>query len=52
MIALGVLIAATGAVRQKSIINCLHEKFVGKALLCECNERAFITGLHIAMAQK
>lgn len=52
MIALGVLVAATGAVRQKSIINCLHEKFVGKALLSECNERAFITGINIAMAQK
>ena len=51
MIALGVLVAATGAVRQKSIINCLHEKFVGKSLLSECNARAFVTGINIAMAQ-
>ncbi len=45
MIALGVLVAATSAVQEKSIVNCLHEKFVGKPHVCEVNEAAFRAGM-------
>lgn len=44
MIALGVLVSATGLVREKSIINCLHERFVAKPRMCEINEKAFFAG--------
>lgn len=44
MAALGVLVGATGVVREKSIINCLHEQFVAKPRVCETNEKAFFAG--------
>ena len=44
MVALAVLVCATGLVKERSIINCLHEKFVSKPGICETNERAFLAG--------
>lgn len=43
-VVLGALCAATGVVRDKSILNCLNEKFVGKPALMEINARAFAAG--------
>ena len=45
---MGALCAATGVVRDKSILNCLNEKFVGKPALMEINERAFALGRQAA----
>ena len=45
MAALGALVAATGLVREQSIVNCLQEKFVAKPRVLDCNRRAFEAGL-------
>lgn len=47
MVALGVLVGATRLVREKSIVNCLNEKFVGKPHVLDCNRRAFEAGLAV-----
>ena len=44
MIALGVLVKASGLVQEKSILNCLREKFVAKPQLCQVHERALTLG--------
>ena len=41
---MGVLVAVTKAVKDKSVIGCLNEKFIGKPALMEINERAFRMG--------
>ena len=41
---LGALCQITHIVKDKSIINCLNEKFVGKPALMEINARAFELG--------
>ena len=43
-VVLGALCALTGIVRDKSVIGCLNEKFIGKPALMEINERAFSMG--------
>ena len=48
MIALGVLVKASGLVQEKSILNCLRERFVAKPQLCQVNERAFTLGMEQA----
>ena len=45
MVMLGAFIALTGAVKEKSIFNCLNEKFVGKPHVCEVNGKAFRAGM-------
>ncbi len=45
MVALGVLCAMTGVVRDKSIVNCLQEKFFAKPRVLECNQKAFEAGI-------
>ena len=45
MAALGALVAATGLVREQSIVNCLQEKFVANPRVLDCNRRAFEAGL-------
>lgn len=51
MVALGVLVGATHLVREKSIVNCLNEKFVGKPHVLDCNRSAFEAGLAVAKEQ-
>ena len=45
MAALGILCAAANVVQERSILNCLNEKFVGKPRVLESNARAFRAGL-------
>ena len=45
MVMLGAFIALTGDVRERSIFNCLNEKFVGKPNVLGCNRRAFEAGM-------
>lgn len=44
MVLLGAFIALTGAVKERSIFNCLNEKFIGKPHLLECNRAAYMAG--------
>lgn len=44
MVMLGAFCALTGAVKTRSILNCLNEKFVGKPGVVDCNSRAFDAG--------
>lgn len=48
IVILGALCRAAQIVKDKSIINCLNEKFVGKPALMEINERAFKLGKEAA----
>ena len=45
MVMLGAFIALTGAVKERSIFNCLNEKFVGKPHVLDCNRAAFEAGV-------
>ena len=45
MAALGILCAAANVVQERSILNCLNEKFVGKPRVLESSARAFRAGL-------
>ena len=45
MVVLGALVALTGVVQERSILNCLREKFVGKQNVYTTNERAFRLGI-------
>ena len=49
---LGALCAATELVRDKSIFNCMNEKFVGKPALMEVNQKAFELGKAAVQSQK
>lgn len=51
MVMMGALCAVTGIVKERSILNCLREKFVGKPAVCEVNEKAFRAGLNAAERQ-
>ena len=44
IVIVGALCQITHIVKDKSIINCLNEKFVGKPALMEINARAFELG--------
>ena len=50
MVMTGALCAFTGVVSERSIFNCLHEKFAAKPALEEINERAFRLGFEAASA--
>ena len=45
MVMTGALCALTGVVKERSIVNCLNEKFVGKPQVLEINERAVRAGI-------
>lgn len=45
MVVTGALVALTGVVQERSILNCLREKFVGKQNVYTNNERAFRLGM-------
>ncbi len=45
MVAMGALFALTQLVKERSILNCLQERFVGKAAVYETNVRAFRAGV-------
>ena len=49
---LGALCEITHIVKDKSIINCFNEKFVGKPALMEINQRAFELGKHAVASEK
>ena len=49
---LGALCEITHIVKDKSIINCFNEKFVGKPALMEINQRAFELGKHAAASER
>lgn len=48
MVMAGALCALTGVVSERSIFNCLHEKFGAKPKLEEINEKAFRLGFAAA----
>lgn len=48
MVMTGALCALTGAVSERSILACLHEKFAAKPNLIGINEKAFRLGLAAA----
>lgn len=45
MVMLGAFIALTEAVKERSILNCLNEKFVGKPRVLDGNRRGFEAGM-------
>ena len=48
----GALCELTKVVRERSFVNCLNEKFIGKAHVLEVNKRAFAAGVAAAREQK
>ena len=52
MVMAGALCELTKVVKERSFINCLNEKFIGKAHVCEVNKRAFAAGIAAVKEQK
>ena len=52
MVMAGALCELTKVVKERSFINCLNEKFVGKPHVCEVNKQAFAAGIAAVREQK